>query len=430
VFPGLLPFFVLFEFMLAFGVVHGVGVLLHPFMQRFFRLPGEAGIALVFGWLSGFPSGSETTVMLRKQKLLSQQQGQRLLALAHMPNPLFLIIVVGVGFYKSAWVGLLILASVWIANLVMANALPPLGKRQSGARRLDDQASMEEITATAVKTYPLYEPGETADHLDHQSTGIDKPGSVPQTDNAKPDGNPSKTSHASVIPMPLAPPVPSPLPTAEQNLFMRAGAAMHAQRMLDGRTLGTTLGDSVTNSVTKLLVVGGLMMFCAVIAGLIQDLLPTVAAWPFLAGILESHLGSFAAAANGPFSHPAGNIALITAIVSFGGLSSHLQVGSTLRGTAFSLWQLAAHRLITSVCAAPLSIALYSIAEKTGLLNPATFDLIKSTPTMAYNLATHPVVGLRELPTLWSFIPFIVACSIVLSLFLVVISTWMARRRA
>ncbi|WP_148928192.1 nucleoside recognition domain-containing protein [Paenibacillus methanolicus] len=122
VFPGLLPFLTLLELMLAFGAVHGIGQLLHPLMRRAFKLPGEAGVAVAIGWSGGYPAGAEAAGALRKRNAVSRSEGQRLLALAHMPNPLFVLLVVGAGFLHRPGLGAAILISIWTAGLFVGLA--------------------------------------------------------------------------------------------------------------------------------------------------------------------------------------------------------------------------------------------------------------------------------------------------------------------
>ncbi|MFD0711227.1 nucleoside recognition domain-containing protein [Paenibacillus sp. GCM10027626] len=120
VFPGLLPFFTLLELMMALGVVHGFGTLLEPVTRRVLRLPGESALALVTGWLGGFPAGAEATAALRQQNLVTRQEGQHLLAFSHMPNPLFMLLVVGAGFFRRPELGLAIAISLWLACIITA----------------------------------------------------------------------------------------------------------------------------------------------------------------------------------------------------------------------------------------------------------------------------------------------------------------------
>ncbi|AZN40815.1 nucleoside recognition domain-containing protein [Paenibacillus albus] len=120
VFPGLLPFLALLELMLTFGAVHALGELLHPLMRRLFRLPGESGIAMALGWTGGFPLGAEAVASLHRSKLVTSTEGQRLLALSHMPSPLFMLLVVGSGFLHRPELGAAIAAAVWLSALLTA----------------------------------------------------------------------------------------------------------------------------------------------------------------------------------------------------------------------------------------------------------------------------------------------------------------------
>ena len=55
VFPSLLPFLILSELLISFGVVSFLGVMLEPFMRPFFRVPGVGWFCLGNGtsvWIS------------------------------------------------------------------------------------------------------------------------------------------------------------------------------------------------------------------------------------------------------------------------------------------------------------------------------------------------------------------------------------------
>ena len=127
VFPALLPFLVLAELMLAFGLVDGLGVMLAPLMLRLLRLPGTAGWALVQGWTGGYPAGAHATSSLVVSSRITAAQGQRLLALAHAPNPMFVIVVLGAGFMHQPLFGLMLLPIIWLSTL-LAGMLLAAGK--------------------------------------------------------------------------------------------------------------------------------------------------------------------------------------------------------------------------------------------------------------------------------------------------------------
>lgn len=119
VFPGLLPFLILYEFMLAFGLIHGFNALLSPFMRRVLKLPPAAGLPLLMSFSSGFPTGVEPTVKLLQNNELTTSQTQRLISYIHLPNPVFIVVILGSGVFHMPQYGYMILLSIWLAALLL-----------------------------------------------------------------------------------------------------------------------------------------------------------------------------------------------------------------------------------------------------------------------------------------------------------------------
>ncbi|WP_342768261.1 nucleoside recognition domain-containing protein [Cohnella lupini] len=100
-FPALFPFFVLSELLLGFGIVHLAGTLLDPFMRPLFRLPGVGGFIVAIGFASGYPVGARLTSRLMEQRLVTRNQGERLVSMTTTSDPIFLIGAVCIGFFGS-----------------------------------------------------------------------------------------------------------------------------------------------------------------------------------------------------------------------------------------------------------------------------------------------------------------------------------------
>lgn len=118
VFPALLPFMIVSELLMGFGVVQGLGVLLDPLMRSVFRVPGAGGWAFAVGVIAGYPLGAGITAQLRRQGQLHRAEAERLSAISHIASPMLMIAVVGVGFLHSAEAGFI------IALIHYASALP------------------------------------------------------------------------------------------------------------------------------------------------------------------------------------------------------------------------------------------------------------------------------------------------------------------
>ncbi|WP_211184477.1 sporulation integral membrane protein YlbJ [Paenibacillus lemnae] len=118
-FPSLFPFFVISEVLLGFGVVHLVGTLLDPFMKPLFRIPGSGGFAAAMGYVSGYPVGAKLTAKLWEQKMITREEGERLVAFTTSSDPIFLISAVSVGFFHNPRVGLVLALAHYGSGLVI-----------------------------------------------------------------------------------------------------------------------------------------------------------------------------------------------------------------------------------------------------------------------------------------------------------------------
>lgn len=117
VFPSLLPFLIISDLFISFGVVALIGGLFEPIMRPLFRVPGIGGFVLALGMISGFPSGAKMTATLRKQGMLTQTEAERLVCYTNSANPLFLFGAVAVGFFHEPRIGMLLAIAHYGGNL-------------------------------------------------------------------------------------------------------------------------------------------------------------------------------------------------------------------------------------------------------------------------------------------------------------------------
>ncbi|MBU5467754.1 sporulation integral membrane protein YlbJ [Virgibacillus sp. MSJ-26] len=119
VFPSLLPFFITAELLLAFGVVHFVGVLFEPIMRPLFNVPGAGSFAWLMGMASGYPTGAKITVRLREEQQVSRAEAERLVTFTNASSPLFIFGAVSVGFFHDVKLGALLAISHYVGNTLV-----------------------------------------------------------------------------------------------------------------------------------------------------------------------------------------------------------------------------------------------------------------------------------------------------------------------
>ncbi|MCY8958747.1 sporulation integral membrane protein YlbJ [Bacillus atrophaeus] len=130
VFPSLLPFFILSELLIGFGIVRFVGLLLEPFMRPIFRVPGVGGFVLAMGMASGNPAGAKLTARLRQEKQISRVEAERLVSFTNSSNPLFIFGAVAVGFFHNASLGILLACAHYLGNLAVGLTMRSYGRKE------------------------------------------------------------------------------------------------------------------------------------------------------------------------------------------------------------------------------------------------------------------------------------------------------------
>jgi sporulation integral membrane protein YlbJ len=148
----------------------------------------------------------------------------------------------------------------------------------------------------------------------------------------------------------------------EPHIIVRALHKAKQAQLEDGRTFGKILGDAVINAIQTLMLIGGWMMFFAVLNQVILLLLPinlsqgTTAM--IIAGFLEPHLGTYAIAQSEANSMLI-KAAFIGAVLGWSGLSLHAQVKSLVQSTDIRFWPFIKARLLHAALAFILTALLW-----------------------------------------------------------------------
>jgi sporulation integral membrane protein YlbJ len=130
VFPSLLPFFIISEMLIGFGVVKFIGVILEPLMRPFFRVPGVGGFVWAMGMASGFPAGAKLTARLRQENQLTRIEAERLVSFTNSSNPLFIFGAVAVGFFYNPHLGIILACAHYLGNICVGVIMSFYGRKE------------------------------------------------------------------------------------------------------------------------------------------------------------------------------------------------------------------------------------------------------------------------------------------------------------
>ena len=117
VIPSSFPFMIISDLYLYLGRPENLRVL-GRFFSRMLGLPISGLSAFICGNIGGFPIGAKMVCDIYSSGAISKEDAERLLPLSSNPSCAFVIGGVGLGIYRDARIGVLLLASVWVATLL------------------------------------------------------------------------------------------------------------------------------------------------------------------------------------------------------------------------------------------------------------------------------------------------------------------------
>lgn len=117
VIPSLFPFFIATEILCQTNIINILGKILQKPISKLFNVPGQGVFALIMGTISGYPSGAKIVSNLKKEKIITLEEAERLISFTNNSGPLFIIGTVGVSLLKNQKLGYLLLISHIISCL-------------------------------------------------------------------------------------------------------------------------------------------------------------------------------------------------------------------------------------------------------------------------------------------------------------------------
>ncbi|MCJ8010553.1 nucleoside recognition protein [Paenibacillus sp. KQZ6P-2] len=178
-----------------------------------------------------------------------------------------------------------------------------------------------------------------------------------------------------------------------RSLVHRSLDSAKQARAKDGRSFGRLLGDSVTNAVQTLMMVGGYIIIFAVVIQIASRFLHGYFPAYWLSGLFEVHLGA-REASTAAFSSDRLQWSVISALLGLSGISALLQSMSVLRKAGSHWLRFALIRLLHGAIA----------FAATWLVWPFTLYLPKNT-SLAYNNRGDLPADINGSFTLWKAVP-------------------------
>ncbi len=117
--PSLFPFFIISDILIDYNIIKYIPKQIRLIMCKVFRI-SEAGLTiLLLSLISGFPSNARNARTLYDKGKISEKEASYVLMFTHFSNPLFILTTVGLIFFKNRKLGIVILLSHYLANIIL-----------------------------------------------------------------------------------------------------------------------------------------------------------------------------------------------------------------------------------------------------------------------------------------------------------------------
>lgn len=152
VLPVQFPFCVAVRMLRDTGCLERMAVLLGPVVRKWFHLPGIASIALVGGWISGYPIGGQLALQLYKEDKLTEDEYRHLLVFCNTPGPLYVVTTVGFQLLGDVRRGYILLISQLAAAILCGVLFRPsiVDRKCSHRRTFIRRQSFGDLLRTAI----------------------------------------------------------------------------------------------------------------------------------------------------------------------------------------------------------------------------------------------------------------------------------------
>ena len=118
--PSLFPFFILTDILISYNITKYLPKFFINFFKNLFHIKKEAVLVFFLSMISGFPTNAKNVRKLYDMKIIDEKEASHILIFTHFSNPLFILATVAVLFFNKPYLGIIILLSHYISNIILA----------------------------------------------------------------------------------------------------------------------------------------------------------------------------------------------------------------------------------------------------------------------------------------------------------------------
>lgn len=117
--PSLFPMFIISSILVEIDIPKILGNIFKKPMNILFKTKGEGAFIFFMSMITGFPSSAKYINDLLNKKQINTKDAQKILMFSFFSNPLFIVNTVGIMFLKSQKIGIMLLISHILGNIII-----------------------------------------------------------------------------------------------------------------------------------------------------------------------------------------------------------------------------------------------------------------------------------------------------------------------
>ncbi len=126
--PSLFPLFILSDILINYNITNYIPKAIKKIFIKLFNVSDNIITIFFLSILSGFPSSARNIRMMYDKKIITDKEASHALIFTHFSNPLFILGTISVFFLKNNTLGIIILISHYIPNIILGITTRKLNK--------------------------------------------------------------------------------------------------------------------------------------------------------------------------------------------------------------------------------------------------------------------------------------------------------------
>ncbi len=118
-FVTLFPFFVLNSILLEYNFQYYISIIGKNILAKILKISNISLSIIILSLLTGHPSNAKYIKDFLDKKIISVEEATKLLIITYLPNPFFVITIIGYILFNDIFIGIIMLLTIYLINFIL-----------------------------------------------------------------------------------------------------------------------------------------------------------------------------------------------------------------------------------------------------------------------------------------------------------------------